>query len=154
VEGSLPKTSGVKGAILKKLLATAVAAAMLAAVPALAQEGNHGDHAVTDEFLTIGGPKRLEARAKLRVPIRCSEACDTTATTKLTIPGSTIPPDTAQGHLAPNEPKNLIVNLNKAASDSIKKYPNASRLRVSVTAKSSITGQRVEAAKVFKFKKS
>jgi len=145
----------VKGAILKKLLATAAAAAMLAAVPALAQEGHHhGDHAVTDEFLTIGGPKRLEARAKLRVPIRCSEACDTTATTKLTIPGSTIPPDTAQGHLAPNEPKNLIVNLNKAASDSIKKYPNASRLRVSVTAKSSITGQRVEAAKVFKFKKS
>jgi hypothetical protein len=145
----------VEGVILKKLLATAAAGTMLASVPALAQEGHQGGHAaVTDSFLTIGGPKRLQPRATLRVPIRCSEACDTTAKTKLTIPGTTIPPDNASGHLAPDDPKNLVVNLNQAATKSIKKHPNASRLRVSVEAESSITGERADAVKVFKFKSS
>ena len=139
---------------MKKLLATAIAGAMLAAVPAIAHEHPGGHAAVTDGFLTIGGPKRLQPRAALRVPIRCSEPCDTEATTKLTTPGSTIPSDTASGHLAPNEPKNLIVNLNQAATEAIKEHPNASRLRVHVTAESSITGERTDAVKVFKFKSS
>jgi hypothetical protein len=128
---------------------------MLAAVPAFAYGGNEGAHAaVTDGFLTIGGPKRLAPRATLRVPIRCSEGCDTTARTKLKLPGKSIPPDIASGHLAPNDPKKLVVSLNKAASESIKEHPNASRLQVSVTAESSTTGERVRAVKVFKFKTS
>jgi hypothetical protein len=140
---------------LKKIAATAIAGAMLAAVPAFAHAGHEGAHAaVTDGFLTIGGPKRLATRATLRVPIRCSEGCDTTARTKLKLPGKSIPPDIASGHLAPNDPKNLVVSLNKAASETIKEHPNASRLQVSVTAESSTTGERVEAVKVFKFKTS
>jgi len=124
-------------------------------VPAFAHEGHEGGHAaVTDGFLTIGGPKRLQPRATLRVPIRCSEGCDTTARTKLKLPGTTIPPDIASGHLAPNDPKNLIVSLNQAATETIKEHPNSSRLRVSVTAESSITGERVQSVKVFEFKTS
>lgn len=126
----------------------------MSAVPALADEGHAGSRAaaVTDDFLTIGGPKRLQPRATLRVPIRCSVGCDTTAKTKLQLPGSTIPPDIAKGHLAPGDPKNLIVTLNQSATETIKEHPNTSRLRVSVTAENSTTGERVQAVKVFKFK--
>jgi hypothetical protein len=142
---------------LRKIVATAIAAAMLLAVPAFAQPGHDGAHtSATKDFLTIGGPNRLEPKATLRVPIRCSEACHTTAKTKLRLPpGETnVPPSTAEGHLVPGKPRNLIVSLNKAASETIRTFPGASRLRVGVTATSEITDERVKLVRVFRFRSS
>lgn len=138
---------------MKKLAVTLIGGLFLSAVPALADEASRAAP-VRNDFLTIGGPKRLKARATLKVPIRCSVGCDTTARTKLKLPGSTIPPDIAKGHLAPRDPKNLIVKLNDAATDTIEEHPNASRLRVKVTAVYSTTGERVQATKVFRFRTS
>lgn len=141
--GSLP-ASCLKGDDLKKLAATVIGGVLLTAVPAIADP-------VNEKFLTIGGPDRLAPSGKIKVPIRCSVGCDTTARTKLRIPGSTIAPDTAKGHLAPGEPKRLIVNLNDTATETIKERPNASSLRVTVRAESN-GGERVKANRVFEFR--
>lgn len=129
---------------MKKLAATLVGGFLIAAVPAVADP-------VSEKFLTIGGPDRLAPSGKLKVPIRCSVGCDTTARTKLKVPGSTIPADVVKGHLAPGEPKRLIVNLNDTATETIKERPNASSLRVTVRAESN-GGEQVRAEKVFEFR--
>lgn len=129
---------------MKKLVATMIGGFLLIAVPAFAGP-------VSEKFLTIGGPDRLAPSAKIKVPIRCSVGCDTAARTKLKIPGSTIAPDVAKGHLAPGEPKRLIVNLNDSATETIKERPNASSLRVTVTATSN-SGERVKANRVYEFR--
>jgi hypothetical protein len=129
---------------LKKLAAIVIGGVLLTAVPATADP-------VTEKFLKIGGPDRLVLRAKLKVPISCSVGCDTTARTKLKVPGTSIPADVARGHLAPGEPKRLVVNLNDSAYDTIKERPNASSLRVTVRAESN-DGERVELNRVFEFR--
>jgi hypothetical protein len=126
-----------------------VATAMLAAAPAFAAPA--GDAPVRDGFLTIGGPKRLEPLAVLRVPIRCSEECSTTAKTRLMLPDTNIPPSTATGHLVKGKPRNLVVSLNDAATQTIQTYPGTSKLRVAVTAFSEGSGERVHAVKFFGF---
>jgi hypothetical protein len=134
---------------LKKFAATVIAGVLLAAVPAIADQTSHWAP-VTDGFLTIGGPKRLAPQTNLRVPIRCSVACNTTARTKLTLPDKVIGPDKATGHLAPGSPKNLIVTLNDSATEQITNHPN-SRLRVGVSAVSDSSGEHVHTVKVFQF---
>ena len=129
---------------MKKLAATLVGGFLLAAVPALADT-------VTEKFVTIGGPDKLVATSKIKVPISCSVGCDTTARTKLKLPGTSIPADVVKGHLAPGKPKRLIVNLNDSATETIKDRPNASSLRVTVRAKSN-GGERVKADRTFGFK--
>ncbi|MEK6250873.1 MAG: hypothetical protein AABM43_02820 [Actinomycetota bacterium] len=134
---------------MKKFAATVIAGVLLAAVPAIADQTSRSAPA-TDGFLTIGGPKRLAPQTNLRVPIRCSVGCNTTAKTKLTLPDKVIGPDKATGHLAPGSPKNLIVTLNDSATEQITNHPN-SRLRVGVTAISDSSGEHVHAVKVFQF---
>jgi hypothetical protein len=134
---------------MKKIAATVITGVLLAAVPAIAAQTSRSAPA-TDGFLTIGGPKRLQPQANLRVPIRCSVACHTTAKTKLTLPDKVIGPDKANGHLAPRSPKNLIVTLNDSATEEITSHPN-SRLRVSVSAVSDSSGEQVHTVKVFQF---
>jgi hypothetical protein len=134
---------------LKKYAATVIAGVLVAAVPAIAEQASRSAP-VTDGFLTIGGPKRLAPQANLRVPIRCSVGCNTTAKTKLTLPDKVVGPDKATGHLAPGSPKNLIVTLNDSATEQITSHPN-SRLRVSVTAISDSSGEHVRAVKIFQF---
>jgi hypothetical protein len=129
---------------LKKLAATLVGGFLLAAVPAVADP-------VSEKFVTIGGPDKLVATGKIKVPIRCSVGCDTTARTKLKVPGTTIPADVVKGHLAPGEPKRLVVNLNDSATDKIKDRPNASSLRVTVRAESN-GGEQVRVDRTFRFK--
>lgn len=129
---------------MKKLAATLVGGFLLAAVPAVADP-------VTEDFLTIGGPNKLKASAKLKVPIRCSVGCDTTARAKLKAPGTSIPASVVKGHLAPGEPKRLVVNLNDSATDAIKDRPNASSLRVTVRAESN-GGENVKADRTFRFR--
>ena len=135
---------------MKKLAAAVVAAAMLAAVPALADQTSRAAP-VTDGFLTIGGPKRLVARGVLRVPIRCSVECSTTTKTSLRLTDTNIPPDTATGHLTAGHPRKLVVSLNDAATQSIKEHPNASRMKVDVSAVRADTDAKVRAVKVFRF---
>ena len=134
---------------MKKIAATVIAGVLLAAVPAIAAQTSRSAPA-SDGFLTIGGPKRLQPQANLRVPIRCSVACNTTAKTRLTLPDKVIGPDKANGHLAPRSPKNLIVTLNDSATEEITSHPN-SRLRVSVSAVSDSSGEQVHTVKVFQF---
>jgi uncharacterized protein YcnI len=138
---------------LRKIVASAIAGALLMVVPAVAAQGQGAHASVTKEFLTIGGPARLEPKATLRVPIRCSVDCSTTARTKLQLPpGETnVPPSTATGHLVPGKPRNLIVSLNNAAEKTIREFPNASRLRVGVTATDEDTDERVKVVRVFRF---
>ena len=121
-----------------------IGAVLLSAVPAVADP-------VSEKFLTIGGADRLAPKTKLKVPISCSVGCDTTARTKLKIPGSKIAADVAKGHLAPGEPQRLVVNLNQSATETIKDRPNASSLRVVVRAESN-DGEQVKAEKVFEFR--
>jgi hypothetical protein len=123
---------------------------MLAAVPAFADQASRAAP-VSEGFLTIGGPKRLTARTVLRVPIRCSVECSTTAKTKLKLPDTEIPPSTATGHLQPGHSRNLVVTLNDAATETIQQYPNHSRMRVGVSAVSSSTDAKAHAVKVFGF---
>ena len=134
---------------MKKIAATVIAGVLLAAVPAIAAQTSRSAPA-SDGFLTIGGPKRLQPQANLRVPIRCSVACNTTAKTRLTLPDKVIGPDKATGHMAPGNPKNLIVTLNDSATEEITSHPN-SRLRVSVSAVSDSSGEHVHTVKVFQF---
>lgn len=134
---------------MKKIAATVFAGVLLSAVPAIAAQTSRSAPA-SDGFLTIGGPKRLQPQANLRVPIRCSVACHTTAKTKLTLPDKVIGPDKATGHLAPGSPKNLIVTLNDSATEEITSHPN-SRLRVGVSAVSDSSGEHVHTVKVFQF---
>jgi hypothetical protein len=124
---------------------------MLAAVPAVADQASRAAP-VRDGFLTIGGPKRLVARGVLRVPISCSVDCSTTAKTSLRLPDRSIPPDKADGHLAAGQARKLVVSLNDAATKSIKEHPNASRMRVDVTAVDTDTDAKVHAVKVFRFR--
>ncbi|MGH2981307.1 MAG: hypothetical protein ACRDKV_04590 [Solirubrobacterales bacterium] len=138
---------------MKKLAATVIGGVLLSAMPAVADQADRAA-SKTDEFLTIGGPKRLKARSTLRVPIRCSEGCDTKAWTKLKLPGTRIRPDTAKGHLGPGDSRKLVVKLNDAAAERIEKHPRASRLRVKVTAESSADGDRARVVKNFRFRAS
>jgi hypothetical protein len=134
---------------VKKIAATVIAGVLLAAVPAIAAQTSRSAPA-SDGFLSIGGPKRLTPQANLRVPIRCSVGCETTAKTKLTLPDKVIGPDKASGHLAPGSPKNLIVTLNDSAKEEITSHPN-SRLQVRVSAVSDSSGEHVHTVKVFRF---
>ncbi len=135
---------------MNRLAATVVAALALAAVPAFADSAGRAAP-VTDGFLKIGGPKRLRAGSILKVPIRCAVKCSTTTRTKLHLPDDEIPPSKATGHLRPRKPRNLVVNLNDAATETITTHPNASRLRVGVSAVRDDTDTRVHAVKVFRF---
>jgi hypothetical protein len=129
---------------VKKLAATVIGGVLLAAVPAVAAP-------VKDGFLSIRGPDTLTPTATLRVPLRCSVECKTNARTTLKLVGDDVPPSIAKGHLEAGNPKNLIVELNQNAIDEITANPDGSRLRVSVYAKSTATGERVKALKVFDF---
>jgi hypothetical protein len=136
------------GGNLRKIAATALAGALLAAAPALAQQA--GRASATDGYLHIGGGNRLAATSSLRIPIRCSIDCDTTAFTKLTTPADVIGPDKATGHLKAGKPMKLIVTLNDDAAADVQAHPN-SRLKVKVSAVSSDGNQRANAVKVFRF---
>jgi hypothetical protein len=138
------------GGTVNKLAATLVAGLAMVAVPAFADSAGRAAP-VTDGFLTIGGPKRLVAGSVLKVPIRCAIECSTTTKTKLNLPDDEIPPSKATGHLKPGKSRNLVVNLNDAATETITTHPNASRLRVSVSAVGDDTDTRVHAVKVFRF---
>jgi hypothetical protein len=135
---------------LKKLAAFVLGGLLLTAVPAIADQASRAAP-VSEGFLTIGGPKRLEPQATLRVPIRCSVECSTRARSKLHLPDTEIPPSTATGHLLPGKPRNLIVTLNEAATETIRTQSAESRLRVGVTAVDESSDERVHAVKVFKF---
>jgi hypothetical protein len=132
------------GGNVKGILATAIGAILIAAVPAVAQP-------VKKDFLSIRGPDTLTPAATLRVPLRCSVECKTTTRTTLKLVGDDVPPSIAKGHLQAGDSKNLIVELNQNAIDEITAQPDGSRLRVSVYAKSIATGERVKALKVFNF---
>jgi hypothetical protein len=132
------------GGNVKSVLATALGAILIAAVPATAAP-------VKDGFLSIRGPDTLTPTPTLRVPLRCSIECRTTARTTLKLAGDDVPPSIAKGHLQAGDPKNLIVELNQNAIDEINANPDGSRLRVSVYAKSTDTGKRANALKVFDF---
>jgi hypothetical protein len=132
------------GGNVKKIVAAALGAALIVAVPAVAAP-------VKDGFLSIRGPETLTPSATLRVPLRCSVECKTKARTTLKLVGDDVPPSIAKGHLQAGDPKNLIVQLNQNAIDEINAQPDGSRLRVSVWAKSTETGERVHALKVFEF---
>jgi hypothetical protein len=132
------------GGNVKGIVATALGALLIAAVPAVAQP-------VKDGFLSIRGPDTLTPSAVLRVPLRCSVECKTKTRTTLKLVGDDVPPSLAQGHLQAGDPKNLIVQLNQNAIDEINASPDTSRLRVSVYAKSTDTGKRASAVKVFGF---
>jgi hypothetical protein len=138
------------GGPVKKLAVAVVAALALASVPALADSAGRAAP-VRDGFLKIGGPKRLAAGDVLRVPIRCSVECSTKTKTKLSLPDDEIPPSKANGHLRANQSRNLVFNLNDAATETITNYPNDSKLRVAVAAVSDDSGARVHAVKVFRF---
>jgi hypothetical protein len=135
---------------LKRIAASIVAAAMLAAAPAMADQLSRADP-VRDGFLTIGGPETLTPSANLRIPIRCSVECRTTAKTMLVTPTDVIGPDTARGHLTPGHPRKLIVTLNDAATQDITDNYSTSWLRVGVRAVSSSSGAKAHAVKIFKF---
>lgn len=134
---------------MTKLAATAITGLLLAAVPASAALTARAAP-VKDGFLTIGGPEQLQPAANLRVPIRCSTECKTTAKTRLTLPDKVLV-DTATGHLVPGKPRNLIVSLNGPATQELQTHFDSSRMRVGVTAVSSSTGRRVHAVKIFEF---
>jgi hypothetical protein len=125
-----------------------MAAAMIVAVSAFAAPAI-GSSPVKDDFLTIGGPKKLAPTSVLRVPIRCSEECSTTTKTRLLLPDTNIPPSNANGHLLADKPRNLVVTLNEAATQTIQTTPGTSKLRVAVTAVSD--GVRAHAVKIFGF---
>jgi hypothetical protein len=129
---------------LKRIAASIVAAAMLAAVPAAADQVSRSAP-VRDGFLTVGGPEALTPSPNLRIPIRCSVECRTTAKTKLVTPTNVVGPDTARGHLTPGHPRKLI-----ATQDITENY-SASRLRVGVRAVSSSSGAEAHAVKIFTF---
>ncbi len=132
---------------MRKIAATTLAGALLAAIPALAQ----ARISATDGFLHIGGASRLAATSNLAIPIRCSVDCDTTTFTKLTTPGDEIGPDKVISHLSAGKVKKLMVTLNKNATEDIKAHPN-SRLKITVSATRSDGGTRANAVKVFRFK--
>jgi hypothetical protein len=134
---------------VNKLAATVLGGILLAAAPAIAAQSSGAP--VREGFLSIGGPRLLEPRATLRIPIRCSVECQSTARTKLKLPDSDIEPSKAKGHLAPGKPRNLIVNLNDYALDVLHEQYQLSRLRVSVRATSDNSGDQVRAVKVFGF---
>ena len=132
------------GGNVKRIIAAAIGATLIAAVPASADP-------VRDGFLSIRGPDTLTLTPTLRIPLRCSVECKTRARTTLKLVGDDVPPSIAAGHLQAGDPKNLIVQLNHNAIDEITANPDGSRLRVSVSAKSTDTGKRVKAIKVFDF---
>ena len=135
---------------MKRIAASIVAAAMLAAVPAAADQVSRSAP-VRDGFLTVGGPEALTPSPNLRIPIRCSVECRTTAKTKLVTPTNVVGPDTARGHLTPGHPRKLIVTLNDAATQDITDNYSASRLRVGVRAVSSSSDAKAHAVKIFTF---
>jgi hypothetical protein len=137
------------GGTVKKIAATTAAAAMIVVVTAFAAPAI-GSSPVKDEFLTIGGPKKLSPTSVLRVPIRCSEECSTTTKTRLLLADTNIPPSNANGHILPGKPRNLVVTLNEAATQTIQTEPG-SKLRVAVTATSENSGERAHAVKIFGF---
>ena len=134
---------------MNKLAATVIGGILLAASPAIAAQSSGAP--VREGFLSIRGPRVLEPRATLRIPIRCSVECRSTARAKLKLPGSDIAPSKARGHLAPGKPRNLIVKLNDYALEVLREQSQLSRLRVSVKATSDRSGDQVRAVKVFRF---
>ena len=131
---------------MKTLFATVFAGGLLLAIPAFAATSAP----VHDGYLTIGGPKRLQPSATLKVPISCAVACRTKTTTKLITPVDVLGPDKAKGHLGAGQSRMLIVQLNTAAKQDIKAHPN-SRLRVEVFATSNSGGEHAHAIKTFRF---
>jgi hypothetical protein len=105
-------------------------------------------------FVTIGGPKKLQARKKLRAPIRCPMICDVKATWTLVVPGPNVGPQTITGRLDPAAPRDLVIKLTGPGVSFLKTHIGSSKLKVKVRAMDPTTGAVAFDRKTFGFKRA
>jgi hypothetical protein len=136
------------------LVPIAIVVSVALAVPAAPARSPDRGATVSAGFVTIGGPKKLRARKKLRAPIRCPMVCDVKATWTLVVPGPNVGPHTITGRLDPAAPRDLVITLNGPAVSFLKAHIRSSNLKVKVRAMDPATGAVAFARKTFGFKRA
>jgi hypothetical protein len=141
---------------LKKLWLVPMIIVVSGALAAFAAPARAPDRGATASagFVTIGGPKKLQARKKLRVPIRCPMVCNVKATWTLVVPGPNVGPNTITGTLDPAAPRDLVITLNGPGVSFLKAHLGSSKLKVKVRAMDPATGAVAFAHKTFGFKRA
>jgi hypothetical protein len=108
---------------------------------------------VSSGFVFITAKKRLSARRKLRIPIRCTVVCNVKTTSVLKFPGPDLGPRKLPGTLDPAAPKDLVIRLNRAATKNLKSHIAASKLKLKARAVDPATGAVAFARKTLRFKR-
>ncbi len=139
---------------MKKLCLTLlITAAALAPAAAVGAAPSAGDQATASAgIVSIPVTERLNARSKLRVPIRCTVICDVVTTFTLRLPGPNIGPRSLPGTLDPAAPQDLVIDLNNAATRTLKDSIGVSKLKVKARATDPATGAVNFARKTLRFK--
>lgn len=145
---------------MKKLgfMLCVVAGALMLAAPAApaapdtSTRSPEGRATASAGIVSIPAPRKLQARKKLRIPIRCTVICDVSTTFTLRLPGPNLGPRTLPGTLDPAAPQDLVVSLNNEATRTLKGNIAASKLKVKVRATDPATGAVNFARKVLRFK--
>jgi hypothetical protein len=139
---------------VKKLSSVIVIAALVAAAAPSAGGVASQPHATASSgFVQIGGPKRLHARKKLKVPVTCSVDCYLRARFTLVLPGPNVGPQVVTGTLHPGIRKALFITLNGPALRALKDNIRRSKLKVRVKATDLATGEIATDFKIFRFKR-
>jgi len=142
---------------VKKLWLTLLigAAALTLAGPtaSAAPSGSQDQATASAGIVSIPADERLKARSKLRVPIRCTVICDVVTTFTLRLPGPNIGPRSLPGTLDPAAPQDLVIDLNNAATQTLKDSIGVSKLKVKARATDPATGAVNIARKTLRFKK-
>jgi hypothetical protein len=141
---------------VRKLIAGIVIGSLVAIVPSAPAAPTRPDGTATASagFVRIGGPLRLPARQRLRVPLRCTVPCRLTTRTVLVLPGPNLGPLVSSTTLSPDLPKDLILTLNAPATRALKNNVGRARLKVRAHAVDTATGAVADAFKVFRFRRA
>jgi hypothetical protein len=129
------------------------AAALTLGGPIAAAPAGPQDQATASAgIVSIPAEQRLKARSKLRVPIRCTVICEVVTTFTLRLPGPNIGPRSLPGTLDPAAPQDLVIDLNDAATRTLKDSIGVSKLKVKARATDPATGVVNFARKTLRFK--
>jgi hypothetical protein len=120
---------------------------------ATASASSPASHATASAgIVSIPVHHRLKPRGKLRIPIRCTVACEVNTTFTLVLPGPNVGPRSLPGTLDPASPQDLVITLNRPAKQSLRDNFRAAKLRVKARATDPATGVVAHARKVLRFK--
>jgi hypothetical protein len=136
----------------KAALAALCATAILL-VPALPAGADPKAQASGEELVSYLTKGKLKPAKRIPYRFVCSEDCFVTATSTLVLKGPNLGPVSSSGQFAAGQVIEAFLKPNKPARTAITDNIGASKLRTSVTASSTLTGETDTDNRTFKFKR-